>query len=149
MDTKFCLDEPTTIRFPIGDWSDDGHGKCEYFFVSCNKSVQQLREIHFSCPAKLGFDIGDMCSEYQEPTVSSGIIKMLEKHNIVKPNELSKSRYDFMSPIYLFKLWLIILKFLEPSLTYEIYEPKFIDINFYGFDEQKRHLNTPGYGLYE
>jgi len=31
------------IRFPIGDWSDDGHGKCEYFMIK--SSMLELERI--------------------------------------------------------------------------------------------------------
>lgn len=31
------------IRFPIGDWSDDGHGQCDYYFANTDKNTQDVR----------------------------------------------------------------------------------------------------------
>ena len=41
------------VKFPIGDWSGDGHSQCEWFVVKVNdqgsdeRTLQALREAHF------------------------------------------------------------------------------------------------------
>lgn len=45
-----------TYKLPIGDWSDDGHGKCEWYLVRSNKSAR-LIEAAFSLRAKLALAI--------------------------------------------------------------------------------------------
>jgi hypothetical protein len=30
------------FKMPIGDWSDDGHGKCDYYIVESNKDIEAI-----------------------------------------------------------------------------------------------------------
>ena len=43
------------VKVPVGDWSDDGHGKCEWFIFATNKSVEDLREAFFTAKEKPEF----------------------------------------------------------------------------------------------
>lgn len=144
------------IRFPVGDWSDDGHGKCAYFLTRSNKSGQEVREIHFSCLDRLGFDIGNICHEYEEFELSLNIFEKLnaagfniewegKNEDMVKyfPNIDSR----MMGTEEVFNLWINILMFLDPELKL-VPINEYENINFYGFDEKKRHLRTPGYGVW-
>lgn len=145
------------IRFPVGDWSDDGHGKYEEFLVRSNKPVNELREIHYSVLEKFGFDIGDICSAYEETELSEGIITKLKDAGFPiewKSNSNFSERY-FLSPnersmgfIEVFNLWIDILMFLDSELKIEDMTNDFDDINFYGSDEKNRHVHTPGYGCF-
>jgi len=145
------------IRFPVGDWSDDGHGKCHYFIVRSNKPVQELRELHFSCKEKLGFDIGDICRDYEDSELSLDIFDKLQAAGFDIEWEGEQPEYAkyfdsinarIMHTEEVFNLWTDILKFLDPDLNLELTVVESDDINFYGFDEKKRHLNTPGYGVF-
>lgn len=135
------------IRFPIGDWSKDGHGQCDWFTISSNKSVSELREIHFKCPEVLGFDIGEICCG--DNLIPFKILDLLKENNIVDNNHdyLSETIYQ---PSILFSLWLRILKYIDSTFEY-VYqgESTIPSITFGGYDKNKRHLNNPGYGLYE
>lgn len=133
------------IRFPIGDWSHDGHGQCDWFIISSNKTVEEVREIHFKCNDVLGFEIGDICSEYGENTIPSTILKILHDNQVTKLF-LSESIH---SPETVVQLWLDILKYIDPSFEYEIENKKIPTIIFGGYDNKKRHLYNPGYGLYD
>jgi len=35
------------VQFPVGDWSGDGHNRCDYFFVFSDKPVRDVREAHY------------------------------------------------------------------------------------------------------
>lgn len=147
------------IKFPIGDWSGNGHERCDWYVVKSNKPVEELREIHFSCKEKLGFTIGNLCEEYQEYRVDAVLSEKLLELGILDvvvdgPIEaliLDKNgRYIPDGTEGLLKLWLEILKYLDPTFEYEIDNEKKIPcINFYGPDSKNRHLDTPGYGLFE
>lgn len=50
------------IIFEVGDWSGDGHAYSAQYLVEVNKSLEQLREIHF----KENHFIGSLCKEYEE-----------------------------------------------------------------------------------
>ena len=40
-------DLPHSFALPIGDWSGDGHGHCEWFTVRSNKPLEDVRKAHF------------------------------------------------------------------------------------------------------
>ncbi len=43
------------FKLPLGDWSPSGYiGRCEYFVISSNVSVDTLREMYFSTKLRLG-----------------------------------------------------------------------------------------------
>ena len=139
-----------TIRFPVGDWSDDGHGKCEYYNVRSSHSAEHLREVHFKAPEVVGFEIGKICSDYEDSQLSKDFIDKLtatgmDPNNYGEEYEGSYSMY----PDGIIKLWLDILIYIDADLELEIIKPPEAEpINFYGFDEKNRHLDTPGYGLF-
>jgi len=97
--------------------------------------------------------IGDMCRKYED--------NKLPRQAIDKLNELeydfskidNSNGYDeepsreYVYPEKLFDMWLFLLNNIEPSLRLE--RTKIPSINFYGTDNQCRHLETPGYGLFE
>lgn len=41
----------------IGDWSHDGHERCEDFIVESKKPVEAVRDAHFNIPAVTGINI--------------------------------------------------------------------------------------------
>lgn len=147
---------PCLIEFPIGDWSGDGHEKCEYFRVHSTHDVEVVREAHFAFKTKFGFDIGDMASDYEEPYISHEQLDILRNHNIldyILPEHDESGFYDeecgfvVENPEDMLDIWLRCLMIANPSI--QLSRAKELpSINFYGFDEQKRHLNTPGYGLF-
>jgi len=135
------------IRFPIGDWSGDGHDKCEYYNVRSSHPVQHLREVHFKAPEVVGFDIGDMCHEYEDSQLSADIVDKLNTIGI-DLSQYTETEECYMYPDSTVKLWLDILCHIDPALKLELVKTEAEPINFYGFDDQGRHLETPGYGLF-
>lgn len=155
------------IKFPIGDWSDDGHGKCRWFLVEVGKNnkesdsetLKRVREAHFKCKEVLGFDIGDICSKYNEYRIRREILDKIseeiwskyhamDEKSIAEQKEIYELEFNADNLIY---LWLDILHYLDNELRFEVLDDNsdIPTINFYGVDEQRRHLNTPGYGLFD
>lgn len=133
------------VRFPIGDWSADGHGRCEYFFATTPLSVQDVREAHFAAPATLGFDIGRLCRDYGDGVIAPSL---LEKIDVI--TSVWHEPEDMESPERLFVLWISLLNYINPALLLTpLTEKDYEDVTFYGVDEQNRHLRNPGYGLFE
>lgn len=130
------------IKFPIGDWSNDGHGKCQYFIATTPLTVDHVREVHFAAPAILGFDIGSICNEYGESSISPEILAKIAKVLPAWSEELE-------GPESLFILWISLLNKIDPYLMLTPVVEDAEDIHFCGFDAKNRHLNTPGYGLFE
>lgn len=140
------------IKFTLGDYSRDGHGQFDDYIVESNKPVEHLRELHFSCIETLGFDIGDMCRDYEDNQLDESIFDILREHNILDDESLyllQTNEYNIGDPDELLGIWLSVLIHLDPSLTLLVKTPDEIpSMHFYGYDEKRRHLNNPGYGLY-
>ena len=140
------------IKFTLGDYSRDGHGQFDDYIVESNKPVEHLRELHFSCIETLGFDIGDMCKDYEDNQLDESIFDILREHNILDDESLyllQTNEYTIEDPDELLGIWLSVLIHLDPSLTLLVKTPDEIpSMHFYGYDEKRRHLNNPGYGLY-
>ncbi len=129
------------IRFPIGDWSDDGHGKCDWFTVKSNKPVEDVREAHFKCK----LPIGELCRDYQEDKPADHLID--EALDLGVPEVFLHPEY--WSPEELVDLWIRLLMITDTDLKLEVIKDETPTINFYGVDSKDRHLETPGYGLFQ
>ena len=130
------------IQFPIGDWSEDGHGKCDYYLATTESTLEDVRMAHFNSPLILGFDIGSIFG-YEERNIDPNVLSKIK--SVIGDFDFNNG--DEFTSEEMFQLWLDLLNFIDPTLnlvsSFDDYEP----INFYGLDSQGRHLDTPGYGL--
>lgn len=148
------------IKFPIGDWSGDGHGQCDWYIVESNKTVEEIENIQELVQNQLGFKIRDMCGDYEEECLTLYIIEILLKNGILTPKcffgNVKESQESFDKIISsveeeeyhidlpnrsddLIRIWLEILKFACPDFEYSI-----IDLPaFYASG------SGPGYGLFQ
>ena len=135
-------------KFPVGDWSKVGHGKCEWFIVKSPATIEEIREAHFNCNEKLGFDIGEMASEYCDYTIPYKTLIKLVKLNIMKINvdEYEDYEYEIDNPKEMIDIWIKILNKVNPKLKLKLENVE--SINFQGKDDRDRHLKTPGFGLF-
>jgi hypothetical protein len=134
----------TRIKFPVGDWSDDGHGKVQDFYAETSHPVETVREAHFMAEG-MGIKVGQICSDYESDTVDEDILHALHEHGI-KYDDLPVD--EGMSPEDVFTLWIRILNATFPSMDLTPVENNVPSITFYGYDDQKRHLQSPGYGVF-
>jgi len=139
------------FKLPIGDWSDDGHGKCDYYTVESNMSVEEVREIHFKIEEKTGVDIHKICNKYEQDHIpaDSNLITMLKEEG--KLEKMNVSGYDgdvdghYTNSRSLALIWVYLLQKTEPELKLKLLkEPEML--SFYGFDKQGRHISFVGYG---
>jgi len=132
------------VKFPIGDPSADGHGHCDYYIVKCNKSMNELHSIHTSCKKKLGFEIGDICGEYEENTLNPEILDKLTTAGILailpECDREEITLGEGLSSETVIEIWLTILKKLDDTLVYKIV----------GDDELPTFnpIDHPGYGVF-
>jgi len=80
-------------KFPIGDWSKDGHEKCEWFLVHGLKPVEEVREAHYEAEKLLGFSIGDICGQYEENYITKEYLEKLNELRIYLP-EIDVEEYS-------------------------------------------------------
>jgi hypothetical protein len=139
------------FNLPIGDWSDDGHGKCDFVFVESNKPVEEVREVHFKIKEVTGIDIHNIANEYDESVIDEDdpVIEYLKSKEELRRNvEEYNGRYyatvDFMSD-----LWIMLLQDTDPTLKLKkVVAEKIPMLSFFGYDEKKRHIGFVGYGTF-
>lgn len=73
-----------TFTIPIGDWSNDGHGKCEYYeataakpFKDVCKAFAKARKL-WKLPSGSYFTPEDVCAEYEEAEVEEEVVEFLK-----------------------------------------------------------------------
>ncbi|WPS85274.1 hypothetical protein SMD22_01215 (plasmid) [Brevibacillus halotolerans] len=140
------------FRMPIGDWSQDGHSQCDYYLIQSNKSVEEVREIHFSVPDKTGVNIEEICSDYEESSVDSETMeKIIELgfYRNLKQDSYEEGKETNFSSEDMCKLWIFLLMKADPTLQLEISKDyKMEMLPFFGFDEKGRHIGFVGYGTF-
>lgn len=141
------------MKLPIGDWSDDGHGKCDWFLIGSNLPVEEVREAYFKACDTLGEDLSDfLCSEYEDYEIPEEKLERLKELNLDISDLIDKSYYG--EPCFYDRQNFaeFILRALN-KLGNKDFAWKFLDeeapmIPFYGFDDKKRHIGYFGYGLF-
>lgn len=60
----------------IGDWSDDGHGKCDHYTVETSHNMTEIQEAYLKAVNACGVSLHrnskanyELCSEYQDNTI--------------------------------------------------------------------------------
>ena len=136
------------FHMDIGDWSGDGHAQCERLLILSNKPVYDVRKVHFAIKERLGFDIEQMCSEYEENVPTQEQIDDLRNIGILLPSTIQEEGLyaDEMAEI-----WIALLMKADTSLRLEISEDGALlpGLHFSGYDSSRRHIGQIGYGLFK
>ena len=137
-----------TFKMPIGDWSDDGHGRCEYFTIQSNKPINEVRDIHFK--SKEILDIEKICNEYEDSIIDDDTEEELMKLGFDVDEMYNKyGTFKFPSPEVMANIWIFLLQKADSELELTIVDDVIPTITFYGFDEKGRHIRKVGYGIYD
>lgn len=137
-------------NIPIGDWSDDGHGKCDWFTIKSNFTVEQAREAYFKSVEESGLDIcEEVACEYEDNSVSEKFLnafpEFLEK-GLVKYESEYYNEYYIEDLSDLVEIVCLFIQKYNPEFKYEIVDIPMLP--FYGCDEKGRHIGHIGYGLF-
>jgi len=148
------------FRIPIGDWSDDGHGKYDDHLIESNQPLERVRELYFQACDKIGFSLDGSykeknltpCAEYQDSKFSVETLDALlnfgvkideEAVEYIREQESTDGQDLFLD---------ILLAFIctqDETLTLKkIPSEEFPMFQFYGFDKKQRHIGYFGYGLF-
>lgn len=135
------------FSIPVGDFSDDGHGKCEYYEYSSNKPIEDIREAYFSAKEKLGKAYPEIvCENHEENTVDEDLQDELEALGF-QFDDNEESPYCLVDNDML-KLTEWFLKQGDNDLILERKPEKYVPmLQFYGYDKQGRHIGGIGYGI--
>lgn len=137
------------FKMPIGDWSYDGHGSCFDFTVECTPTtIGYIRDVHFNIEKITGINIGEVCSEYEDATVSGEVLQKIKDTGFKSGGEDLPEVEWYPSAEELAELWCFLLNKVNPDLNATIIPDTIPSIVFYGVDELGRHINAPGYGLF-
>ena len=153
---RFCLNNPDIqdkegnylIVFPIGDWSEDGHGKYHVYTISSKKPAAQVRDAHYKSADVVGFDLETICKEYEESTIKLSTVKRLKElgYGEFEESDTDKKKV-YPTSEELVRIWAFILNKVDPDLNLKIVDLP--SIVFYGKDTKGRQVNNLGYGIFE
>jgi len=141
------------FKLPIGDWSADGHGKCEYFLVHSAKPVAYVREVHYTIKDKTGVDIHNLCDEYGVDFIR----KADPEYQLLKDMGFDWTSITDMenhlqeihlSPEDMAELWVFLLNYCDEDLDLRIINDPIPWLPFYGHDDKDRHIEFVGYGVF-
>jgi hypothetical protein len=139
----------------VGDWSNDGHGQCKEFTVEYTGTIERAREAHFNAKNVTGFDLQDFNRQYEDYKMSDDLREICVTHGWTfaenfDMDDLITGKTICLSANAVAQLWVNILNLTDPSLDIKMVAVANLPtLHFYGFDEKRRHLNTPGYGVFE
>ena len=123
---------------PIGDWSDDGHGKCEWFGVESPQELQEWREAYF-----LG------CEKWPELAPDNELFEKEELQEKIK-SIINMDIYGDKSTTEWFADYTInFCKAANPNLVGNIVRENKSMFQFYGVDDKGRHIGHIGYDAFE
>jgi hypothetical protein len=133
------------FRIPIGDWSGDGHEKCEHFDASAAKPIGDVRAAWFAAKEKLPDIAPDtFCDEYEEGSLPEPVSTNLRAAGCPLPEDEDDWGPDAMADVV---VWF--LNQGDPDLDVRLEKRSSVpSLAFYGFDDQKRHIGFIGYGLF-
>ena len=143
-DKKKC-----TFKLPIGDWSGDGHGKCDYYLIESNKSVQQVREVHFKIFEKTGINIHAIANDYEDSHISYEVFDALTSlgYNFIENHDDDDEGF-YATSKEMANIWIFLLTKTDKKLMLKIIDDKDDMLPFYGYDKKKRHIDGVGYGCF-
>lgn len=137
------------FQIPIGDWSDDGHGKCQYFTCITNGDMDDVRNAFFAMNRILGFDFDDACSDYEDNKFTDDQLEALYKHNLIDADDFEY--YDSGNGVEVEHFVEILVKGLNLAnnkLNVELVDTERLPrLNGWNPDN-KNHIGQLGYGLF-
>lgn len=131
------------FRIPIGDWSNDGHGKCDYFEATADcDDIEAVREAYFAAKEKFP----DLCPEgyckqYGDRVLPAHVAEAATADGW-------KQDSDWFGTFEFVELVVWFINKGNPALNVKL-SPPIPDLSFYGSDSKGRHISFMGYGLFD
>lgn len=143
------MTERQRFEIPIGDWSEDGHGKCRTFHATALGNIEAVREAYFEAEKIVPKDFNPeyICGDYGVYGIDSEFGEEVE--SFYKDFE-GFSDCNFIMPEEMAKLVVAFINIGNPDLEVRlemVQRPPMLP--FYGYDKQRRHISCHGYGLFE
>lgn len=144
------------FRIPVGDWSSDGHGQCDWFTVNCSHPLNEVREAYFKAIEVLGKEWPTyICSAYEYSWVDKEDEEELTKLGFdVTTFEERYARGDGEEELWhptsegMLELTLWFIQQGDVEIQFEIVPTQQAMFPFYGYDDEGRHISATGYGIF-
>ncbi len=140
------------FKFPVGDWSGDGHEKCYWYVVESNYTVKSWREAYFKSKEKFPnlapdhlFDKGWPLHKMREAT---GFQFPTTDYDWEPGKEKDIPKVGFPSDEDIVAYTLTFCQLSNPKLKYRVVPDDVDMFPFYGFDKKGRHISHIGYDKY-
>ena len=133
-------------RVIIGDWSDDGHGKCDNIEFSSNLTREEIQDAYEKAKAEHKVDFALFCNEYEDDKLPDDVSDRLKNAGI-DVDAIRKEGGDFWyndqwDTFGVRSFFLLLMEFIKCGNPNFVYIP----------DESAPYLklgnSQMGYGLY-
>ena len=142
------------FKLPIGDWSDDGHGKCEYFIVESNVKFEMIVNTYIDMDSK--YKISEICAEYEQSKLTEDQVEMIKESGL-KLEDYVGEEFDLEENNYietdgLAQLVIDFIMLCDVRIKLKIGKEEMPMLNNWAGQEvtgKSGHvLSLPGYGLF-
>jgi len=124
------------MQLIIGDWSGDGHGRCDRVLVTVNHTAAGIRAAYDIARSATGVCLSDFAALYESGyTASDHMISVLKKYGYTIPQDIDDPIEEMV------KLYFWFVGLVLKDIKYTIVKPKVINIH-------GDHRIDLGYGLY-
>ena len=134
------------FKLPIGDWSGDGHEKCDYYIVDSNVDFKKIVRAYIDMDRK--YEISKQVSEYEDCELTEDFIDLLENLRF-DIRKYCISRVDrIIESDDLAELIIDLIMFYDNSIELKIVSEDMPMLCNWTAPKGE-HLDLPGYGLFE
>lgn len=141
------------VGIPLGDWSDDGHGKFEtyHLLIPIQFTQEMLSENYLKNKELFGFGLRDFANDYEDGSIWMDRYETLQSHGF-KFSEASEGVVSNTKPSD-FDFWLTRKALLEIVVFYighglEGFTARVKEPDFYMFGQWQGPESMIGYGLF-
>ena len=158
-------------KIPVGDWSDDGHGECDNYYITTNYSASEMRQAYKDTCKKIGLQLNHntdyteiegmstwknwryLLTDYEQNTIEEDALDILLSHgfdiSIAEEYEeddegkIVSATFDSRG---VFKLFMWFISYSMPSdFEYKEFKIEAEPINGYWNKELNHQI---GYGVF-
>lgn len=136
------------VQVVVGDWSNDGHGRTETFFIRSSLNGSELARAHAAGSSIVGFSLkDDVCTGYENSLITKAQLLKLQELGMTYETENRTDDEDLITTDYrdreiepsfyigredFFNFYLFIATLGNPEFKYELIKPGKVNIGGYG-----------------
>lgn len=132
----------TTFEIPIGDWSDDGHGRCSHYSIQTDKTLAEVQKAYDAAKKRFpGLDPEKFAEDYEDNSVPQSVIDAAKKwglkiDDVIEPNYEDEENFHIDAD-GMIKYVCRFIMLVDPDLNLKVAKSK-----------NRLHTHHIGYGLF-